>query len=97
MVYNILINKRAVIDKDKIIVEGIPTHNELQRLLIDLREYIEDKERKLVITFKGSPGPNGTGLCIEIEIKGKQLTKLETSVIEKFFKIRNYNTITARG
>ncbi len=77
-----------LLGRNEIIVKGISTHNKAQSILIELREYIETRDRRINVLFKGSPGPWGEGLCLRIKIDGKPLGDLEIKALEKFFKIR---------
>ncbi len=77
----------AIISCKEIYIKGIATHNKAQSILYNLREYIEEKNRVINISFEGSPGPFGEGICIKITISGKHLDRTDIKAIAKFFKI----------
>ena len=78
----------VVIKNDEIIVKGIATHNKAQNIIMDLREFIETKDRQVNIFFEGAPGPYGEGLCLRIRLVGKPLDNTDVIALKKFFELR---------
>lgn len=75
------------ITSDEIIIKGVSTHIKMYTILSNLRDYIETKNRKLIMTFGGNPGPSGEGMCIKIVIKGDPLSETDIKAIKKFFEL----------
>ncbi|MCD6488913.1 MAG: hypothetical protein J7K21_06810 [Desulfurococcales archaeon] len=83
----------VVLSKKGILVKGISTHNKAQSILYDLRDYIEVPGRSINVTFTGSPGPLGEGICLEIDVNGILLDKTTIMVLKKFFELRGGKVI----
>jgi len=69
-------------------ITGISTHNKAQSILQDLRDFIESRNRNISISFEGSPGPFGEGICLQVRIYGDPLNDLTLKTLKKFFELR---------
>ncbi|WFO75222.1 hypothetical protein J4526_09170 [Desulfurococcaceae archaeon MEX13E-LK6-19] len=82
---------RVLITPEEISITGIDTHIKSYTILYNLRDYIETKNRRLLVSFEGGPGPAGEGMCIKISIKGEPLSRTDLNAIKKFFELQGAN------
>lgn len=87
---------RVLIRSDHIKITGISTHNKAQAILQDLREFIESRNRTISVEFKGSPGPCGEGICLNIRVYGEPLNELTIKTLKKFFEFRGAVVFTEK-